>query len=288
MGIPSLPGVSGSDKVAADLATSVVAGTISAVGPGKGFSVYGPMNLVLYGERTATLTTTANSTAATLNSATGLAAGAAIKSANVPKGTTIGALSGTDVTLGLMPEFWNGTLRPGTTGIYMGSLPADLSVLVGATVVSPYFASGTTVTAIDATTRVATTSNAPTGLPGIVTNILFEFDPDASVIITTGADATATFTGAGILFNATVQLERSFDGGATWIPCNIGGSGGLAQWVGDGSTTGSPISLAFGDPEAGMIYRLNALAFSAVSNVALKYRISTTGQAGTSISLQTI
>lgn len=288
MGIPSLPGVSGSDKVAADLATSVVAGTIAAAGPGKGFSVFGPMNLVLYGERTATLTTTANSLSASVGSATGLANGAAIKSANVPKGTTLTGLSGTNLTLALMPEYWNGTLQPGTTGIYMGSVPTDLSTLVGATVVSPYFAAGTTVTAIDATTRIATTSNAPTGLPGVPTNFLFEFTPDPSVIVTTGADASATFTGAGILWNATVQLERSFDGGATWIACNIGGNGGLAQWIGDGSTTGTPVSLAFGDPEAGMIYRLNALAFSAVSNVALKYRISTTGQAGTSISLQVI
>lgn len=288
MGIPSLPGVSGSDKVAADLATSVVAGTIAAAGPGKAFSVYGPMNLVLYGERTATLTTAANSFSASVGSATGLANGAAIKSANVPAGTALGGLSGTNLTLVPPPQFWNGTLRPGTTGIYMGALPADLSVLVGATVVSPYFAAGTTVTAIDAATRIATTSNAPTGLPGVVANFLFEFDPDPSVIVVTGADPAATFTGASIFFNATVQLERSFDGGATWIACNIGGSGALAQWVGDGSTTGTPISLAFGDPEAGMLYRLNALAFSAVSNVALKYRISTTGQAGTSISLQTI
>lgn len=288
MGIPSLPGVSGSDKVAADLATSVVAGTISATGPGKAFSVYGPMNLVLYGERTATLTTTAASLASTVNSGTGLAAGASINSANVPAGATVGVLSGTNVTLRLMPQYWNGSLQPGTTGIYMGSLPTSLATLVGATIVSPYFASGTTVTAVDATTRIVTTSNAPTGLSGVNDNILFEFQPDGHAIVTSGADATAKFTGASLFFNATVQLERSFNGGATWVPCNIGGSGALAQWVGDGSTTGTAISLAFGDPEAAMVYRLNTLAYSAVSNVALKYRISTTGQAATSISLQTI
>lgn len=288
MGIPSLRGVSGSDKVAADLATSVVAGTIVAVGPGKAFSVYGPMNLVLYGERTATLTTTANSLSASVGSGTGLANGAAIKSANVPSGAVLTGISGTNLTLALMPQFWNGTLQPDVTGIVMGALPADLSVLTGATIVSPYFATGTTVLSINATTRVVTTSNAPTGIPVTVTNILFEFDPGARAIVVSGADAAATFTGPSILFNATVQLERSFDGGATWVVCNVGGSGALAQWVGDGSTTGTPVSLAFGDPEAGMIYRLNAIAFSAVSNVALKYRISTTGQAGTSISLQTI
>lgn len=290
MGIPSLPGVSGSNTVAADKATSVVSGTIAAVGPGDAFSVYGAMNFVLYAERTATLTTAAGSLAATVNSATGLAAGAAIKSANVPAGTTIGALSGTNVTLALMPQYWNGTLQPGLTGIQMGpvgSVPTTLATLNGATIVSPYFASGTTVTGYDETARTLTTSNAPTGLTGDVDNFLFEFRPTGNAIVTTGAVAS-TFTGAGVLFNATVNLERSFDGGQTWVLCNSGGAGFIAQFVGDGSSTGAPISVAFGDPEAAMLYRINCTVYGTNTNIAIKYRISTTGQAATSISLQVI
>lgn len=288
MAIPALPGVSGSDKVPSDRANGVIEGILSGEGPGKAFSIYGPMNLVLYAERTIALTTAAGSLAATVSSATGLAAGQAIKSDNVPPGTTIGAITGTDITLALMPQYWSGTLRPDVDGIVMGALPVDLATLVGATIVNSHFAAGTTVTAADATTRILTTSNAPSDIPATRENILFEFQPDGSAITATGEDAAATVTGAGILFDATVQLERSFDGGATFLLCNIGGSGALAQWIGDGSSTGTPVSLAFGDPEAAMLYRLNCVAHDAIAAVNLKYRISATGQAGTSLSLQVI
>lgn len=280
MAIPALPGVSGSDKLRADRASNVIEGVISGVGPGKAFSAWGAMNLVAFGRRTVELTTTAGSDAATVDSATGLAAGASIKSDNVPPGTTVGVLSGTDVTLAFPPQYWEGTLTKGLAQIQMGDGPSSLATLVGATIVSTYFAAGVTVTAANETTRVLTTSAAPTSVPAVVSSSLFEFLVTESVVTTTGADDAATFTGAGVVFDATLQVERSFDGGTEWIPCNIGGSGMVAQY-----TSNTPVSLAFGDAENAVLYRVNCLVFAAIAGVDLVYRISATGVGSTSISV---
>ena len=181
----------------------MLSGTITAVGPTNPFAFRGPMNLSLWDSINTTLTTTASSTAATVASATGLVAGDAINSVNVPRGTTIGVISSTNVTLAFPPD-----------------------------------------------------------------------QTDASVV--TGADAKATFTGSLIQFSATVQLERSFDGGSTWIVCNIGASGALAQW-----TTG-PITITFGEPEKQVFYRLNCTAYSSGT---INYRISQTGGAAESLAI---
>ena len=204
MGIPASVGVAASGKPpAGDQANAVLSGTIGAIGPQQAFAFRGPMNFVLYASINTALTTTAGSTAATVASGTGLAAGDAINSVNVPKGTVAGVVSGTSVTL---------VLPPGAT------------------------AAG----------------------------------------ILAGTDNAAVFTGAAIVFNATVQLERSFDGGATFIPCNLGSGGILAQW-----TTG-PVSLTFGEPEKNVLYRLNCTAWT---SGAISYRISQTGGAGESLAI---
>ena len=74
-----------------------------------------------------------------------------------------------------------------------------------------------------------------------------------------------------------VQLERSFDGGLTWIVCNLGSAGTLAQWNG-----GGPIGLTFGEPERQVAYRFNCIAYTSGT---INYRISQTGGADESLAI---
>lgn len=272
MALPALPGVSGSDKVANDRASNVIEGLISGVGPGKAFSAYGPLNFVAYGVLADALTTAAGTLAATVASATLVAAGQAINSANVPPGATVGAITGTDVTLALPPQYWRGRVTPNSAVVEITDGPASLATLVGATVSNEYFAAGTTVSSVDEAARTITLSAAPATDPAGKNPTWFEFAVTGNAITVTGEDAAATITGAAIAFDADFQLERSFDGGATWVVCNVGGSGQLAQF-----TANAPVSVAFGDPEECVLYRVNCYAHTPVANVTIAYRISTTG-----------
>jgi len=56
------------------------------------------------------------------------------------------------------------------------------------------------------------------------------------------------------VFTGTLQLERSFDGGDTWIA--ITAAGAPIEFTG-------PFSEEIEEAEAGMLYRLNAVALSA-------------------------
>ncbi len=78
-------------------------------------------------------------------------------------------------------------------------------------------------------------------------------------------------------WTGTVRLERSFDGGTTWIVCGIGGDGTQAIW-----STGTDISVVPGEPEKGMAYRLNCTAFAAGP---INYRMSATGQAALALAV---
>jgi hypothetical protein len=75
-----------------------------------------------------------------------------------------------------------------------------------------------------------------------------------------------------------VQLERSFDGGATFIAGNIG-AGALAQFTGAAVT---PVDLTFGEPEKNVLYRLNCLAWTSGT---INFRISQTGGAAESLAI---
>lgn len=280
MAIPALPGVSGSDKTPPDFANGVIEGVLEAPGPSKAFSIWGPMNLVVYGVLANALTTTAGSDAGSVASATLTAQGDAINSVNVPPGTTIGGLVGTTVTFAFAPQTWSGYIRAGSDVISNIAQPEDLSTLDAAEVVSPYFAAGATVIGYDNEARTLQISSAATSAPNKNAMAQIEFKPTGNCITVTGADADATLTGAAINFNADLQIERSFDGGRTWIVCNVGGSGMLAQY-----TANTPISISFGDPEAGMLYRINATDITPVANVSIRYRLSTTGQASTVLSV---
>jgi hypothetical protein len=295
MGIPAGQGVDASGiPPQGDQATAVISGQITAVGPTEPFAFRGPMNIAIYADINTSLTTTAGSTAATVASATGLAAGAAINSKNVPPGTTIGALAGTAATLAIPPITIPGTTDGVTANL---QIPASIggplmATLVGAAVTGPNIPSGTTVSAVIQET-VAPTDLSP-GTPGIIqlsnkpTAMTpfqnqpqwFTFARTGNAITVTGADANATFTGAGVEWVGSVQLERSFDGGSTWIVANIGGSGALAQY-----SAGTPVSLTFGEPEKQVLYRLNCTAYTSGT---INFRFSQTGSVNETLSIPLI
>lgn len=291
MGLNAKIGVAGLGLLpTGDRANAGVIGAFSAIGPGIPVSVMGPANALLYASISTSLTTTAAGATAALGSATGLAVGANINSPLVPPGTIISVLVGTTATLGLPTFSLPGTLLP--NGQIVGLPSVDW--LLGATVTGPGLpAAGLVVNATQApTSRPGFPISAPAGAgflqaggivqlaPGAISPVaspngdlqFFQFEL-AAAGIAAGVDAAAIFTGAGITFNATVQLERTFDGGMTWPVCNVGGLGQMAQYTGANVT---PISLTFAEPEQGVAYRWNCIGWT---SGMIQYRISTTGSA---------
>lgn len=201
MGIPAPAGVGATGTPPdGDKANAVVQGQFAGVGPSPCFAFYGAFNFAIWATTVATLTTTAGSLAATVNSATGLVVGQPVNSANVPAGTTIGAIAGTDITL---------------------AIPSN----------------------------------------------------ELAASVVAGADAAAQFgfaTWVGI-----IQLERSFDGGRTWLVCGVGGGGQGAVYDGT-AQAGVPVSVVASEPELAVLYRLNCTAYTSGSPF---YRISASGLA---------
>ncbi len=272
----------------------MLSGTILALGPTAPFAFRGPMNLALWASINTALTVTNASLAATVTSATGLAAGDSINSVKVPPGTTIGVISSTNVTLALPPRCYPASgfsLTNNTVTLPPGS---NVNALLGAAVTSASpdvtIPANTTVTAI-IRADVAPSLNSP-GISGIIqlsadpTAIPTDpnprplnFAPTANAITAaSGADAAATFAGAGIAWVGTVQLERSFDGGSTFLPMGYGPIGATAA-----SWTAGPVNfVCLGEPEKQTLYRLNCTAYSSGT---INYRISQTGGAAESLAI---
>ena len=263
-------------KPSGDLADSVVSGTLTAVGPGAPYPVMGPFNVAIYGSVNTALTTSAGSLSASVVSGTGIAAGGAISSANVPAGTTWATFSGTSGTLALPAVTLPGIAYSGSKQILMMANGYTLASLVGATVTGPNIPAATTVASADSTTNLITLSAAPTASTPSKSPQFFSFAL-AAAAVAAGTDSKAIFTGASTTFSATVQVERSFDGGSTWVVCNSGGGGSLAQF-----TAGTPVSLSFGEPEKGMLYRVNCITYTSGT---INYRISSSGAAAMSLGL---
>lgn len=93
----------------------------------------------------------------------------------------------------------------------------------------------------------------------------------------TAGTVAATLVGPGITPTATVSLERTFDGGQTWLTANIGGNGGPATYELGSNGIDNPVNVVAGEPERQMGYRFNCSAFSGIVNV--HYRLSITGLA---------
>ena len=271
MGIPAAIGVSAiGTPPAGDVASLVYSGSFSAVGPGIPFQVVGPFNMALWASVNTTLTTTASSASASVGSGTGIAIGTAINSVNVPPGTTWKTFSGTSGTLAFPTVSLIGTPLTSVPQITLLPTAYSLSTLVGSTVSGPGIPSGTTVTSVSGQTALLSatpTSNSAKAL----------YFALGTACVTGGSDTAATFTGASTTFSATVQIERSFDGGKTWVVANIGGGGALAQF-----SAGTPVSLAFGEPERGVVYRFNCIAYTSGT---INYRISTTGAAAMALAI---
>lgn len=70
-------------------------------------------------------------------------------------------------------------------------------------------------------------------------------------------------------WTATIRLERSFDGGTTWVVAGVGGGGSQAVY----STPNQDVSVTVYDPEGGVLYRLNCTAYTSGT---ISYRLSTT------------
>lgn len=286
MGLPAALGISGLGvPVQGDQANAVVSGTLPAIGPSIPFAFYGPFNLFLWSDINTALTTTAGSLTATVGSATGLGVGDSVNSVKAPAGATIGVLSGTTATLALPPISLYGSINPQQDKIFD---LAESAGLLGATIIAPHIPAGATVTAIDVVgipnngtqppvKGVVSISAAPTATNK---NEPIIFEPTGNAILVSGTDANATFTGATIAYTGDVQVERSFDGGKTWVVCNVGGQGTLAQFP-----AGTPVSVVIGEPERGNIYRLNCIAYT---SGAINYRMSATGAAAVSLAVASV
>ena len=64
-------------------------------------------------------------------------------------------------------------------------------------------------------------------------------------------------------FSATVQLQRSFDGGVTWLPRTVAGSAAYSYTA--------PCSEIIPEQEVGVLYRLDC---SSYTSGTVNYRIS--------------
>lgn len=93
-----------------------------------------------------------------------------------------------------------------------------------------------------------------------------------SANVVTGTDTAASF--GNVATSLTVQLEKSYDGGSTWLICGVGGGGLQAIY-----TNPQGFSIAWTEVEKGVLYRLNNTAFSSGT---LNYRFSTNGLAAMS------
>jgi len=78
----------------------------------------------------------------------------------------------------------------------------------------------------------------------------------------------------------SVQIERSFDAGATWIICGVGGGGQQAVYT---STGAGDVSIVVGEPEKGVAYRLHCTAYTSGT---INYRMSATGLLATTNGIQ--
>jgi hypothetical protein len=81
-------------------------------------------------------------------------------------------------------------------------------------------------------------------------------------------------------WSGSIQLERSFDGGATWYICGVGGGGQQAIY----STSNQDVSFVASEPEQGVLYRLHCTALTAGT---VNYRMTTTSPAPTAWGIPT-
>lgn len=157
------------------------------------------------------------------------------------------------VTLTTVAASVNATLTP-DTGIAPGQGLTGVNIPPGATVVS------------------FTTS----GIGTMATVQIGGLSAAQIAAILTGADAAALLTGNGIFPTCTVEVQRSFDGGSTWVTAGIGGGGQPASYAFGASGITNMVSFVAAEPELQVAYRLVCTAFT---SGRLDYRLSISGLA---------
>jgi len=106
--------------------------------------------------------------------------------------------------------------------------------------------------------------------------------PDTASLIITGSFSAAGASTPAVIrgefnvsvwgtFAGNVQLERSFDGGTTWIVCAPSREVSSIAFVRGASDTGGPSSNRWREIEPDVLYRLNATVLTAGT---ANYRLS--------------
>lgn len=267
-----------------DQANGVVQGSFAAVGVSAPFAFYGWFNVSIWAALNEALTTTIGSLSAAVAAAGTIAKGNGVVSPNVPPGTIVGALTGTTATLVVPPITVRGKSKVNSAVITFLDFTDGL---LGAAVTGLGVPAGTTVSSVDVvaipknvngvlTKGQITLSAAVTAANDDNSDTPFVFVRTGNAILVGSADAAATFVGDESVFVGTVQLERSFDGGLTFIPVSLTNKGdAVAKWTAN-------VSTSFMEPERGVLYRLNCIAYT---SGGLNYRLSGTGQAATTLNV---
>jgi len=155
-----------------------------------------------------------------------------------------------------------------------GSINTSLATTKGS--LSATLGSGTGITVAGAAVDSVNVPPGTTIATVSGTSVTLALPPGyTSANIVTGTDTAALFTGVGITYSGTFNIERSFDGCNTWLPCNIGGAGTIAQF-----SAGTVVNVAFGEPELGVYYRVNCTVYSSGT---INYRMSTNGARASSL-----
>lgn len=137
-----------------------------------------------------------------------------------------------------------------TAGSAAATVSSATGLAVGQTINSAGVPPGTTIGALSGT------------------DVTLAFPPAYSAAsVTAGTAAAATIGPVAVV--ATVQLERTFNGGATWLLCGVGGSGATAVYANPTS-----LSITVGECEKSVGYRMNCTAYTSGT---VNYRISATG-----------
>lgn len=289
MGTSPLPGVSSNTNSPygkRDHANRVLQGELAAVGPTKAAQFRGPMNLFIWGEYATTLDTVNGNATATTGGIGLIEVGNTVDVATLPPGSTVASIAGDDVDIALPILGYSGIPVPGHAQI---NEIQDTQWLLGAE------ATGLGLDGIAVTDILVESVYQQPGLPNVMGQIELLSAPTVNApdngkvpydfvlstdAIVTGTGVAAIFRGESIGLTGTVQLERSFDGGSTWVVCNVGSAGAIASW-----SMASPVSISFGEPEDGILYRLNVLTITPSPDLSIHYRISETGQAATTLAV---
>ena len=176
-------------------------------------------------------------------------------------------INGTMTAIGVTPVFsfagyfnlvmWGSVATTVTTtaGSATATVGSGTGIAIGQTIISANIPAGSVVANISGTTLTI-------GLPAGST----------AANIAAGAGTAITFETVAV--DATVQLERCFDGGVTWIPDTIQGGTTAMSFL-----DFSAVSQRILEPEQGVFYRLNCVEYTSGT---INYRISETGTRATS------